>query len=319
MNITVIGCGRWGSCLAWYFATSGHDVLMYGRKNSESYIKLSETYSNEYLTMPRSVEFTSDLEKALSKSDIIIVSIAAQNTVSLFDEIARTNVKNKIYVLCMKGLIESDGKRLSEVATERLDYTSRVAVWVGPGHVENFTKKIPSCMVISSADKELSEGLCRDFSSDIIRFYHSDDLIGTEIGAASKNVMGICAGLLDGYSLSTLKGPLMARGPHEISRLVGKMGGDIMSVYGLSHVGDYEATLFSAHSHNRAFGEAFAKKEPYTYLAEGYSTTKALMVLSKKYNADMPITSALYSILFENADPDKTVKNLFLRSLKSEF
>ena len=319
MNITVIGCGRWGSCLAWYFSTSGHDVLIYGRADSESYKKLSQSYRNEYLVLPESVKFTSDLTQALSKSDVIIVSIAAQNTISLFNEIATTNVKNKIYVLCMKGLIESDGRRLSEVAIERLDYTSRVAVWVGPGHVENFTKRIPSCMVISSSDIELSQGLCKDFSSDIIRFYHSDDLIGTEIGAASKNVMGICAGLLDGYSLSTLKGPLMARGPREISRLVEKMGGDIMSVYGLSHIGDYEATLFSQHSHNRAFGEAFAKKENYKYLAEGYSTTKALMVLSKKYSTDMPITSALYSILFENADPDKTVKNLFLRSLKSEF
>lgn len=319
MDITVIGCGRWGSCLAWYFSTLGHNVWMYGRKDSESYKNLSENYENEYLKIPKDVKFTCDLTEALSKSNIIIVSIAAQNTVSLFDQIAETNVKNKIYVLCMKGLIESDGKRLSEVATERLDYTSRVAVWVGPGHVENFTKRIPSCMVISSADKELSQGLCRDFSSDIIRFYHSDDIIGTEIGAASKNVMGICAGLLDGYSISTLKGPLMARGPHEISCLVEKMGGDIMSVYGLSHIGDYEATLFSKHSHNRAFGEAFAKKEKYTYLAEGYSTTKALMYLAKKYNADMPITSALYSILFENSDPDTTVKNLFLRSLKSEF
>ena len=146
MNITVIGCGRWGSCLAWYFSTSGHDVLMYGRKDSESYKELSQTYKNEYLTMPANVRFTSNLTEALTRSDVIIVSIAAQNTVSLFDEIAKTNVKNKIYVLCMKGLIESDGKRLSEVATERLDYTSRVAVWVGPGHVENFTKKIPSPM-----------------------------------------------------------------------------------------------------------------------------------------------------------------------------
>lgn len=319
MNITVIGCGRWGSCLAWYFSTLNYNVLMYGREGSKSYDQLSKTHKNEYLTLPETVRFTSDLSCALSESDIIIVSIASQNTPSLFDQIAKTNIKNKIYVLCMKGLIESTGERLSEVASKRLDYTSRVAVWVGPGHVENFTKRIPSCMVISSADSELAEGLCKDFSSDIIRFYHSNDLIGTEVGAASKNVMGICAGLLDGLSVSTLKGPLMARGPWEISRLVEKMGGDVMSVYGLSHIGDYEATLFSEHSHNRAFGEAFVKKENYSYLAEGYSTTKALLQLAKKYNADMPITSALYDILFENGKPDEVLKNLFMRSLKSEF
>ncbi len=319
MNITVIGCGRWGSCLAWYFTTIGYNVMMYGRESSATYQTLAQTHKNEYLTLPDNVSFTSDLKSALSFSDVIIVSISAQHTPGLFDEIANANIKNKIYILCMKGLIEKDGKRLSEVATERLDYTSRVAVWVGPGHVENFTKRIPSCMVISSSDVDLAEGLCRDFSSDIIRFYHSADLIGTEVGAAAKNVMGICAGILDGYSLSTLKGPLMARGPREISRLVELMGGDVMSVYGLSHIGDYEATLFSVYSHNRAFGEAFAKNESYSYLAEGYSTTKALMALAKKYNADMPITSALYDMLFEGADPQKTLKNLFMRSLKSEF
>lgn len=319
MNITVIGCGRWGSCLAWYFTTMGFDVMMYGRSGSSTYKQLSETHKNEYLTLPESVRFTSDISTALSFSDAVIVSIAAQQTPSLFDLIASTGIKNKIYVLCMKGLIEDTGERLSQIASERLDYTSRVAVWVGPGHVENFTKRIPSCMVISSTDSELAEGLCKDFSSDIIRFYHSKDIIGTEIGAAAKNVMGICAGILDGFSLSTLKGPLMARGPREISRLVELMGGDVMSVYGLSHIGDYEATLFSPHSHNRAFGEAVARGEKYTYLAEGYSTTKALMVLAKKYNAELPITSALYDMLFCGADPHTTLGNLFLRSLKSEF
>ncbi len=319
MNITVIGCGRWGSCLAWYFTTKGFNVLMYGRASSPAYQTLSQTHKNEYLTLPNEVNFTSDLSTALSFSDAVIVSIAAQHTPSLFDEIASTGIKNKIYVLCMKGLIESNGMRLSQVASERLDYTSRVAVWVGPGHVENFTKRIPSCMVISSTDSELAEGLCKDFSSDIIRFYHSKDLIGTEIGAAAKNVMGICAGILDGFSLSTLKGPLMARGPHEVSRLVELMGGDKMSVYGLSHIGDYEATLFSPHSHNRGFGEAVARGESYSYLAEGFSTTKALTVLAKEYNAEMPITSALYDVLFNNADPRATLGNLFLRSLKSEF
>ena len=111
----------------------------------------------------------------------------------------------------------------------------------------------------------------------------------------------------------------MARGPREVSRLVELMGGDKMSVYGLSHIGDYEATLFSPHSHNRAFGEAVAKRESYSYLAEGFSTTKALTVLAKEYNAEMPITSALYDVLFNNADPRATLGNLFLRSLKSEF
>ena len=102
------------------------------------------------------------------------------------------------------------------------------------------------------------------FGSDLIRFYYGQDLIGNEIGAAAKNVVGIAAGMLDGLGLSTLKGALMARGTREIARLIDALGGNELSAYGLCHLGDYEATLFSPYSHNRMFGEQYVKNAPYT-------------------------------------------------------
>jgi glycerol-3-phosphate dehydrogenase (NAD(P)+) len=131
--------------------------------------------------------------------------------------------------------------------------------------------------------------------------------------------MGIAAGMLDGLNYSSLKGPLMARGTREISRLVRAMGGNDLTIYGLSHLGDYEATLFSTHSHNRKFGHAFVEGERFDKLAEGVSTLKALRKLSLQYDVDLPICKALYSIIFEDKDARDTLKDLFLRPVKFEF
>lgn len=125
--------------------------------------------------------------------------------------------------------------------------------------------------------------------------------------------------MLDGFGLTTLKGALMSRGTREIARLIAAMGGNELSAYGLCHLGDYEATVFSKFSHNRQFGESFIKGEDYGQLAEGYYTVKALVELSERYQVELPISKAVYGILYEHADPRMTLHQLFTRSLKNEF
>jgi glycerol-3-phosphate dehydrogenase (NAD(P)+) len=205
------------------------------------------------------------------------------------------------------------------VATDALDDSCRVAVWVGPGHVQEFYAGIPNCMVIDSEDEETKHMLVDAFSSELIRFYYGEDLVGSEIGAAAKNVIGIAAGMLDGAGLSTLKGALMSRGCREVGRLIDKMGGSELSAYGLCHLGDYEATVFSKFSHNRAFGEAYIKGEKFEKLAEGYYTAKALMLLSEKYGVDMPICRCVYEIIHKGRDAYDAMSSLFSRSIKTEF
>ena len=125
--------------------------------------------------------------------------------------------------------------------------------------------------------------------------------------------------MLDGAKLSSLKGALMARGAREVSRLINAMGGNELSAYGLSHLGDYEATLFSLHSQNRMFGEKFITKQPYSKLAEGAATVKALMKLSKEYNVEMPISKLVYDVLYNNVDSQEALNELFNRDVKVEF
>ena len=105
----------------------------------------------------------------------------------------------------MKGIEIGTGRRLSQIASAHLDVSNKVAVWIGPGHVQEFYNGIPNCMVIDSEDEQVKKQLLEAFSSDLIRFYYGQDMIGNEIGAAAKNVIGIAAGMLDGFGLTTLK------------------------------------------------------------------------------------------------------------------
>ena len=125
--------------------------------------------------------------------------------------------------------------------------------------------------------------------------------------------------MLDGLHYSSLKGALMARGTREISRLVRAMGGNDTTIYGLSHLGDYEATLFSMYSNNRRFGQAFVSGERFQKLAEGVSTLEALKYLAQQYEIELPICDAVYEIIFENKDAKERLLDLFLRPVKFEF
>ncbi len=234
-------------------------------------------------------------------------------------EIRQRSLTNKTFVLCMKGIEIGTGRRLTEIAVKDLEVSNHIAVWLGPGHVQEYLRGIPNCMVIDSEENQVKERLISEFSSELIRFYYGQDLIGNEIGAAAKNVIGIAAGMLDGLNLTTLKGALMSRGTREIARLIKAMGGNELSAYGLCHLGDYQATVFSEFSHNRGFGESFVKGEVFTDLAEGYYTVKALIELGERYQVDLPICKAVFNVLYEKKDTKTILEQLFARDLKNEF
>lgn len=319
MNISVIGCGRWGSFLAWYADRLQHQVVLYGRESSQKMKTLYECRSNGLVTLEDSVVLTSDLGAAVKHAEILVLSIGAQSLRALMQQVSVLDLNDKAIVLCMKGIEALTGKRLTQIVEEYTPKTTTVSIWVGPGHVQDFTAGIPNCMVIDSRSQEAKEMLVKAFSSELIRFYYGSDLIGNEVGAAAKNVIGIAAGMLDGKNKTALKGALMARGTREVARLIKAMGGNEITAYGLSHLGDYQATVFSQYSHNRRFGEAFVRGEPYEELAEGVATTTALLRLCDLYGVEMPICNAVDAVVNRGEDPDQVLLDLFMRSLKKEF
>ena len=329
-KISVLGCGRWGSFIAWYLAVKkGKQVFSWGPAGDYSYEILKASGKNEYVALDPSITLTCDLAAALAHAEVIVISISSQGLRGFIRTIRQTgDVSDKIFVLCMKGIEIESGKRLSEVLIEEGIAADRIAVWVGPGHIQDFTAGIPNCMVIDGYDPSLKKKLADDFKSSLIRFYYGTDVIGTEIGAAAKNVMGIAAGVLDGGGVSTLKGPLMTRGAREVARLIEAMGGNPLSAYGLAHLGDYETTLFSRHSHNRMYGEMLVKGQKFEKLAEGVMTAAAMKKLGERCGVELPITDAVYDVCFaehpQSTDEWKKlcmdrISQLFSRDTKFEF
>ena len=319
MKFSVLGCGRWGSFITWYLSSQGLQTLEWGRENSQSFKVLKETGKNEYVKLNSEVLLTSDLKQAVDFADVIIISIKSQGLRGLAEKVKALGGDKKTIVLCMKGLEEDTGKRLTEIMIETGYDKQKLCVWVGPGHIQEFTQGKPNCMVIDGYDESLVKSLAKTLKSNLIRFYYGEDIVGSEIGAAAKNVMGIAAGVLDGGGFKSLKGALMARGAREVSRLIKAMGGNELSAYGLCHLGNYETTLFSEFSNNRRFGEELYRGIKFDKLAEGVYTAKAMMVLAQKYKVELPITQAVYNIVYENHDPLAELLTLFGRKNVTEF
>lgn len=320
MKISVLGPGRWGSFIAWYLNKNHHNVILWGRSGSEHIENLLKTRTNEYVTLSDKIELTTNLSHAVESSDYIIISISAQGLRSLMQDIKQINTfDKKRYILCMKGVEKNTGARLSHILIENEIPRDNVAVWVGPGHIQSFVSEIPSVMIIDAYNEELSSFLATNLRSELIRFYRGKDIIGSEIGAAAKNVMGLAAGLLDGMGYSTLKGGLMARGAREVSRLIEACGGNPMSAYGLCHLGDYEATLFSEFSHNRKWGETFAQGKEFHKLAEGVDTSSALLTLAKQHGVELPITQTVNDVINNKITKAEAIKLLLSRDNIDEF
>jgi len=319
MRISVLGCGRWATFLGWYANSINHDVMIWGRSNSSNLKRLKEERKNDYLEIEENINLTDSLNDAVVHADYIIISISSQQLRSLSKMLNDFDLSKKTIILAMKGIEKTSGLRLTEVIEEEVKQDIKVAIWVGPGHVQAFTEGIPNCMIISSKQEKVIDEVITHFNSQLIRLYKNKDLIGNEIGAASKNVIGLAAGMLDGLNYSSLKGSLIARGSREVSRLIKAMGGNELTAYGLCHIGDYEATLFSKFSNNRMFGEKFIMGEQFDKLAEGVSTTESLIKLSAKYNVEMPITTAVRKVILESENPQKTLEDLLLRDIVNEF
>jgi glycerol-3-phosphate dehydrogenase (NAD(P)+) len=317
---SVLGCGRWGSFHLWYGSRVGNRVTGWEPGDAPGFRQLVRDRRNGFLALPRDVELTTDLGACLG-ADIITVTVPAQRWRSLARELSGADLSGSDLVLCMKGMEKETGLRLSEVALEEGLSPRSLTAWLGPGHPQEFLSGVPSCMLMASDSDEAALRLSGIMSSPLIRFYRSRDLIGCEVGAAAKNVMGIAAGILDGLGMSGLKGALMARAPQEVARLVARLGGDWRSVYGLSHLGDYEATLFSPLSRNRLFGEyaAGGRGDWSGELAEGVDTSRALLILSGKLELDMPITAMVRAIIDGGISAEEAISSLFSRPQKEEF
>lgn len=330
-NVSVIGTGSWGTALANVLADNGHNCMMWG-KTETTINELNEHHTNhKYLPdaqLNKNLKATTDLKQAVLHADILILAVPTKAIRSVTAQINEVSDTPKIIVHVSKGIEPITFKRISEMIEEEMDATllKGVGVLSGPSHAEEVAVKQPTTVAVASKDISVARITQDLFMNEYFRVYTNDDLIGVEIGGALKNIIALAAGITDGLGYGdNAKAALMTRGLAEITRLGTKMGADPMTFLGLAGIGDLIVTCTSVHSRNWKCGNMLGKGATLDealaqmgMVVEGVRTTEAAYEMSKAFNVEMPITTALYKLLFEGLDVNTGVMELMSREKKNE-
>lgn len=327
-TISVIGAGSWGTALALLLYKNGHKVTVWSIMKDEIKMLQREHEHKEKLPgvkLPEDMEFTTDLEKALTGKDVLVLAVPSPYTRSTSHSMAPFVKEGQIIVNVAKGIEEHSLLTLSQIIEEEIPQ-AEVAVLSGPSHAEEVGRGIPTTIVVGARKKETAEYLQNIFMNEVFRVYISPDVLGIELGAALKNVVALAAGIADGLGYGdNTKAALITRGIAEIARLGTAMGGKAETFSGLTGIGDLIVTCASMHSRNRRagilIGKGYSMEEAMAevkMVVEGVYSAKAAMELAKKYQVQIPIIEQVNAVLFEGKPADEAVRNLMLRDKKIE-
>lgn len=327
MRISVIGSGGWGTALALLLDKKGHNVTLWSWCKEESDVLLSEKENKAYLPgirLSESITYTSDLKWAVTWAEVVVTVLPSHRLRAYAGEMA-PYIEDRIIVNCTKGLEQGSLKTMSECIEEEIP-GAKVVVLSGPSHAEEVARFIPTTVVAASENQALAEKVQDIFMCESFRVYTNTDVCGVEIGGALKNVIALCAGMVDGLSYGdNTKAALMTRGLSEITRLGIALGGKRETFMGLAGIGDLIVTCTSMHSRNRRAGILLGQGKSLDetlseikMVTEGITSCSAAYELAKKMNVDMPIVNEAYAVLYENKNPREAVLELMIRDKKEE-
>ncbi|MFA1820700.1 NAD(P)H-dependent glycerol-3-phosphate dehydrogenase [Virgibacillus oceani] len=330
VNIAVLGAGSWGTALSIVLADNGHHVRLwtYRKEQAEA---INETHRNDkYLdaSIPEEIKAYSNLQKAIEDVEIIVLVVptkAIREVSKQLNDIIPPSVK---IIHASKGIEPVTLKRVSQMIAEEIKAYKEedIVVLSGPSHAEEVGLRQPTSVTVAAvneANAKLAQNL---FINDAFRVYTSTDNLGVELGGALKNIIALGAGISDGLGYGdNAKAALITRGLAEITRLATSLGANPLSFLGLSGVGDLIVTCTSVHSRNWRAGNLLGKNhklddvlEQMGMVVEGVRTVKAAYEFAKKQDVEMPITSGIYNILYEQMDPKTIVEQLMNRTKRDE-
>lgn len=327
-KVTVIGSGSWGTALAVMLQKHGHDVVIWSRRQDAVDEMQRDRENKKYLpgiTLPQGLKFTTDREKAVKDAEIIILSVPSKAVRQTAMDFAPYFTKDQVLVNVAKGLEESSLKRLSQVIQECVPQC-QVSILSGPSHAEEVARDIPTTCLVASENEETAKMVQGEFMNPRFRLYTNTDVIGVEMGAALKNVMALAAGASDGLGFGdNTKAAIMTRGIAEMRRLGVEMGGKTETFAGLSGIGDLIVTCTSMYSRNRRAGILLGQGKSLAetldeikMVVEGVNTVQAAYKLAKDHHVEMPITNAIYEVLFQGKNTKQAVLDLMSRDGKAE-
>ncbi|SDJ87891.1 NAD(P)H-dependent glycerol-3-phosphate dehydrogenase [Alkalibacterium thalassium] len=330
-TIAVLGAGSWGSALATVLFENGHDVRLWTRDSHQAE-EITRNHTNKHylpeFTFPEGVTAGIDLKEVIADADIILFVIPTKGIRQTAQQVNALLDHQVTVVHASKGLEAETHKRISTILEEEIepDRMTGIVALSGPSHAEEVVAKDLTTITAASENIEAARLTQNIFLNDYFRVYTNEDIIGVEIGAALKNIIALGAGVIAGLGYGdNAKAGLVTRGLAEISRLGLELGADPLTFMGLSGVGDLIVTCTSPHSRNWRAGYQIGKgKKVETILdemgmvVEGISTTKAAYELAQEFNIEMPITEAIYNVVYNDSDVKYVILNLMQREGKSE-
>ena len=323
-TVTVMGAGAWGTALAAALA-SRHRVTLWARDPAQSQAIAAQRRNARYLPeidLPQALRVESVLEHALSGAELLVAATPVAGLRDLLGKLKGGTVP--LLWLC-KGF-EQENAALPHEIVAASGLRAPSGALSGPSFALEVAKGLPSALTLASADAAFAAGIAAQLHGGRLRVYHSDDVVGVEIGGAVKNVLAIAVGICDGLGLGqNARAALITRGLAELARLGVALGGRAETVMGLTGAGDLILTATGDLSRNRRVGLELARGKPLAsivaelgHVAEGVHSARATLVRAKGCAVEMPIASAVDAVLQGRLTPPQAVELLLSRDPKAE-
>lgn len=324
-RIAILGAGAWGTALALSLSRrGGHDLSVWAHSPAHAE-ELADSGENlRYLpgfVLPIDIRITARLPEAIEGADTVLCVTPSQALRSVMEAIAPALHPGQMLLSASKGIEEKTFRRMSQIIAEHAPENA-FGTLGGPSFAQEVAAGMPTAITIATDDPAVGKLLQEDFSSPSLRVYRNEDVIGTELGGALKNVIAVAAGVVTGLDLgANAAAALITRGMAEITRLAMACGGRRETLAGLAGMGDLVLTCTGALSRNRAVGIELGKgrhlpeilAELNGKVAEGVRSTTAALGLAARYGVEMPITEQMAAILHQNRPPQEVLRELMMR------
>lgn len=327
-DVAIIGAGSWGIALAKVLHTNGNKVTVWSIVEDEiTMLKEKHEHVQKLpgVKLPEDMEFTTDLESAVSGKAYLILAVPSVFTRSTAKSMAPFVKEGQIIVCVAKGIEEETLMPLTDIVEQEIPQ-AEVAVMCGPSHAEEVGIGLPTTVVAGAKKRAVAEEIQDIFMNNVFRVYTSPDVLGMELGGSLKNVIALAAGMADGLGYGdNTKAALITRGMFEMNKLAVTMGAKQETLNGLTGIGDLIVTCESKHSRNRKAGMLIGQgytmqqaMDEVKMVVEGVYSAKAAIALAKIYGVDMPIIEEVNKVLFEDKPAKEAVNDLMLRDKKME-
>ncbi|UYO49306.1 NAD(P)-dependent glycerol-3-phosphate dehydrogenase [Rhodopseudomonas palustris] len=323
-SIAVLGGGAWGTALAQTAARAGRNVTLWEHDagNAEHLIAARESRFLPGVRLEPSIQVTRDLAEA-ARADALLLVVPAQVLRQVVTSLQPLIAPRTPLVACAKGIEHGTHRFMTEIIAEAAP-AAIPAILSGPSFAADVARGLPTAVTIAATDAACAQALAQAMNSGSFRPYHSTDVRGVELGGATKNVLAIAAGIVEGRQLgASALAAMTTRGFVELVRFGKAYGARIETMHGLSGLGDLTMCCSTPQSRNFSFGMALGRGEgietaAHGKLAEGYYTAPVLLEMAQAKGIDMPISTAVAAVLDGTLSVDAAIEGLLTRPLKAE-